>query len=42
MDKTFKINMYFDGEGEEIEKLIEYYLTKKLKLEHMNLQDNRL
>ena len=37
MDETFKINMYFDEKGEEIEKLISHLLISKL--EKSSLQD---
>ena len=30
MDNTFKINMYFDEEGEEVEKIIIEYLIKEI------------
>ena len=44
MDETFKINMYFDEKGEEIEKLISHLLMSKLEkktekflsLKHLN------
>ena len=31
MNEAFKINMYFDEKGEEIEKLISHLLIIKLK-----------
>lgn len=50
MDKSFKINVYFDENGEEIERLIERLLinildkkTKKiLSLGHLDLLKNQL
>ena len=32
MDKTFKINAYFDENGEDIEKIIARYLVNKLNI----------
>ena len=29
MSKTFKINMYFDEKGEELERLIKYLIMRK-------------
>ena len=31
MNKTFKINMYFDEKGEEIERLIKHLIINILK-----------
>ena len=31
MSETFKINMYFDEKGEELERLIKYLIIKTLK-----------
>lgn len=31
MNETFKINMYFDEKGEELEKIISYFLISKLE-----------
>lgn len=31
MNETFKINMYFDEKGEEIENLISYFLINMLE-----------
>lgn len=31
MNETFKINMFFDEKGEELEKLVSYYLINQLK-----------
>lgn len=44
MNESFKINMYFDEKGEEIEKLISHILVNKLEkttekflsLQHLN------
>lgn len=44
MNEAFKINMYFDEKGEEIEKLISHLLISKLEkttekflsLQHLN------
>lgn len=44
MNESFKINMYFDEKGEEIEKLISHLLINKLEkttekflsLQHLN------
>lgn len=30
MNNSFKINIYFDEKGEELEKLISYFLISKL------------
>ena len=50
MRDLFKINVYFDEKGEEIEKLISQLLINKLEkanekfsaLEHLNLLENHL
>ena len=31
MNETFKINVYFDEKGEEIENLISYFLIDKIE-----------
>lgn len=31
MSETFKINMYFDEKGEELERLIKYLIINTLK-----------
>lgn len=31
MNETFKINIYFDEKGEELEKILSYYLINQLK-----------
>ncbi len=31
MNKTFKINVYFDEKGEDLQKIISYFLINKLE-----------
>lgn len=44
MNESFKINVYFDEQGEELEKIISYLLinqiekNKNIKAQHLNLQ----
>ena len=36
MNELFKINVYFEENGEEIEKLISHLLINNLKKQHFN------
>lgn len=46
MNKLFKINVYFDEQGEKLEKIISYLLinkiekSKNIKAQYLNLQKN--
>ena len=43
MKDTFKINIYFDEKGEEIESIISHLLIGKfLSLQHLNLRKNKI
>lgn len=48
MNESFKINVYFDEQGEELEKIITYFLinkiekSKNIKAQHLNLRKNEL
>ena len=36
MSKTFKINIYFDEKGEELENLIEHLIVNMLEKKYVN------
>lgn len=43
MKDTFKINIYFDEKGEEIENIISHLLINKfLSLQHLNSVKNKI
>lgn len=43
MKNTFKINIYFDEKGEEIESIISHLIIEKfLLLQHLNSRENKI